>query len=64
MFRGYDSSIEVETDSEGYFLLACVVPGGGYRAIVDADGYQSLQTDWLEAKVPATELRLTLRKAK
>lgn len=62
-FPGYDSTVEIETDSGGYFLLACVVPGGGYKAIVEADGYQSIRLDSLEARVPATDLRLTLREA-
>lgn len=60
-FPGDDSTTILETDSEGYFLLACVVPGGGYEVRVEAPGFQSQQFDGLEAKVPATELRFTLR---
>lgn len=63
-FPGYDSTTTLETDSEGYFLLACVVPGGGYDVRVEAPGFQSQRFEGLEASVPATELRITLRAAK
>ena len=63
-FPGYDSTTILETDSGGYFLFACVVPGGGYEMRIDAPGFHSQRFDGIEATVPATELYVTLLEAK